>query len=262
MSSFQIYNDAPQEDQALESIYNLLPKTVTLPEKKPMHKSKHNPLAPIKYSTLNQKGPNLGIKTGKNDKSQPGKFLRASTPSKRNPLKPLDNVAKFSYKNPLPRKPRVPNRSERPVMSLHSKKNYITANAVEAILAVPKQQEIDEADYLKKADYGKVPKYLKQVKAEINAENELIDSYVANQMKSYEDAPEMCEELDEEERLTLIEKLKTKWEAINKQYQKLCMHTQYEGHHKERKERYEKEMDEVEQSLDTLSRGPVMISQG
>jgi hypothetical protein len=37
------------------------------------------------------------------------------------------------------------------------------ANAVNAILAVPKTRAVPEVDYLAKEDYGKVPAYLGQI---------------------------------------------------------------------------------------------------
>mmetsp|Transcript_19430 Transcript_19430/g.40551 ORF Transcript_19430/g.40551 Transcript_19430/m.40551 type:complete len:261 (+) Transcript_19430:41-823(+) len=258
MSSFKIYQDSP--DPELENIYNLIPRTKTTVSRAPMYRSKHNPLKPIKYSTLKENGPSLG----KKDFSLPNpqKFLRASTPSKRNPLKPIENVKKFSYKKVIPSKPKVPSKDERPVMSLHTEKNFITANAVEAILTVPQQPEVKEApDYLKKEDFGKVPGYLAKVKDEIKQENELIDQFVAKQMMSYEDAPELCDEMPEAERLELIEKLKTKWDAVNKKYQVLCMHTMFEGHSKMKKENFEKELNGIEADLQKLTtNGPVLVS--
>ncbi|GMH46391.1 hypothetical protein TrRE_jg10775 [Triparma retinervis] len=260
MSSFKIYQDAPNHE--LENIYNLLPKTKPKVDKTPMYRSKHNPLKPIKYSTLKQNAPSLGKKDF--SKPDPNKFLRASTPSKRNPLKPIGNIKGFSYnKVPgLPKKAPVPTKDERPVMSLHTEKNFITANAVEAILTVPQAPEVKESpDYLKKDDYGKVPTYLAQVKDEIKQENELIDQFVAQQMMEYEDAPELCDEMDEAERAELTEKLKNKWDAVNKKYQVLCMHTMFEGHSKMKKENFEKELDGIEADLEKLTtNGPVLVS--
>lgn len=55
-------------------------------------------------------------------------------------------------------------------MGLVSDKNYIVANAVENILAAPKLPENKTKDYLKKSNYGKVPKYLEKIKKEIEDE--------------------------------------------------------------------------------------------
>ena len=45
-----------------------------------------------------------------------------------------------------------------------SKANFVTANAVDTILAVPRCVDKPPVNYMEKEDYGKIPKYLKQVK--------------------------------------------------------------------------------------------------
>merc|ERR1719149_224438 len=69
-----------------------------------------------------------------------------------------------------------PRRDEIPVMNLVTSKNFIVANAVETILAAPKKPAQS------KEDYGKVPKYLSQIKNDINDEYEYI-----RQLQSMED---------------------------------------------------------------------------
>ena len=55
-------------------------------------------------------------------------------------------------------------------MGLVSDKNFIVSNAVENILAAPKLPSNNEKDYLKKKNYGKVPKFLQKIKGEIEDE--------------------------------------------------------------------------------------------
>ena len=104
MSSFSV-----MFDPEFENIYNLVPKPAVNVTKPPMYRSKHNPLAPIQFSTNTNRGPNIG--KVKNDKD-PANFLRASTPSKRIPLKHTSN--KFNYPQPVAPKAKVPSKSERP----------------------------------------------------------------------------------------------------------------------------------------------------
>jgi len=54
----------------------------------------------------------------------------------------------------------VPKINEKPIMGLVSDKNFIVSNAVENILAAPKLPGSSNKDYLKKKNYGKVPRYL------------------------------------------------------------------------------------------------------
>ncbi len=51
----------------------------------------------------------------------------------------------------------MPRREDRPTMGLRCAKNFVTSNAVEAILAVPANRRRPPIDYLKKEDYGRVP---------------------------------------------------------------------------------------------------------
>jgi len=64
----------------------------------------------------------------------------------------------------------VTKRDEKPIMGLVSDKNFIVSNAVENILAAPKLPTNSEKDYLKKKNYGKVPKFLQNIKQEIEDE--------------------------------------------------------------------------------------------
>ena len=59
-------------------------------------------------------------------------------------------------------------------MGLVSDKNFIVSNAVENILAAPKIPSNKNVDHLKKKNYGKVPKYLQTIKAEIEDEYQLV----------------------------------------------------------------------------------------
>jgi hypothetical protein len=59
-------------------------------------------------------------------------------------------------------------------MGLVSDKNYVVANAVENILAAPKIATNKDKDFLKKRAYGRVPKYLENIKQEIEDEYKLV----------------------------------------------------------------------------------------
>ncbi len=59
-------------------------------------------------------------------------------------------------------------------MGLVSDKNFIVSNPVENILAAPKLPQNNEKDYLKKNNYGRVPKYLQKIKTEIEDEYQLV----------------------------------------------------------------------------------------
>merc|ERR1712166_1723730 len=68
----------------------------------------------------------------------------------------------------------VPKKDEKPIMGLVSDKNFIVSNAVENILAAPKLPGNSNRDFLKKKNYGKVPRYLQTIKKEIEDEYQLV----------------------------------------------------------------------------------------
>jgi hypothetical protein len=79
-----------------------------------------------------------------------------------------------------------------------------------------------EPNYLAKSDFGKVPEYLSQVKEEIRRENEMIDAYVAEMGGGGADALDTeMNRLSDDDRRDLLVALKSKWDAVNKQYQKM-----------------------------------------
>merc|ERR1711953_1054545 len=113
-------------------------------------------------------------------------------------------------------KPDVPKKSDMPVMNIVTSKNFVVANAVETILAAPKKVSDGAKDYLTKEDYGKVPKYLRHIKNDIEAEYD----YIRQLQEQEEDARmSMVRPLGEEDRIALISGLKAKWESVNTEYQ-------------------------------------------
>merc|ERR1719409_1990669 len=97
---------------------------------------------------------------------EPQRYLKAYTREDNK----LPEPRKFDYRDTNERKPGVPTRVDKPVMGLVTSKNFITCNAVENILAVPKKTDVRQVSYMNKKGYGKVPAYLEKVKGEIQDE--------------------------------------------------------------------------------------------
>lgn len=72
-------------------------------------------------------------------------------------------------------------------------------------------------DYTKKEDYGKVPAYLGEVKAQIDEERTMIQEMLMQQ--DVEGDYDTVTELSDSERKELIAALQAKWDAVNAQYQ-------------------------------------------
>ena len=158
-------------------------------------------------------------------------------------------------------KPELPDKRDVPVMGIKTSKNFITANAVEAILQVPKAIEHGELNYMKKEDFGKVPSYLLEVKEEVRRENEMIDKYVKEQMGHVEEVPDKYEEISDHERTALIDALKAKWDKVNSEYQKMTHLVLLDTAGQiRRKEQCEKDLTSLENDIKKLSRpGPLMM---
>jgi len=250
-----------------ESIYNLVPREYEAPTKEPMFQSKHNPDATYPGSTFGCKGTTRLIGAGKVSKQEfghfgPNKTAGTSSSSKfqksaKESLSPSEG-SKFEYQRT---KASVPTKDDRPVVGVRTTKNFITANAVEAILQVPRAVEPKDLNYLKKEDYGKVPKYLSSVKEEIKRENEMIQKYVREQMGEVEEEPEQYEEMSDSERSDLILALKAKWDKVNAQYQKVTHLVRLDTTGQvRRKESMEAELKALEMDIERLQRpGPILI---
>merc|ERR1711865_263275 len=62
-------------------------------------------------------------------------------------------------------------KDDKPIMNLHSNKDFIKTNKKETVLYVNKKEEAQASN----VDYGKVPKYLTKVKDEIENEYNLLN---------------------------------------------------------------------------------------
>jgi hypothetical protein len=245
----------------MESIYNLIPREVIIEEKKySKHKVGAMASAPITGSTFGCRGttrlPGAGVLEKKD-----GAFFGPNhvVPRKAPVKKDTSSGGTFTYEDK--RMPGLPNRNERPVMGIKTNKNFITANAVEAILQAPRSLESKELNYLQKEDYGKVPEYLGQVREEIKRENEMIDKYVKEQMGIADEVVEEFEEMPDGERHELIRQLKAKWDSVNAKYQKITHLVQLDtAGQVRRKEQLEGALKTLETDINKLSRpGPVLL---
>jgi hypothetical protein len=161
-------------------------------------------------------------------------------------------------------KPAVPSQADKPVMGLQSTKNYVTANAVEAILAVPGHRaRINQQppQYRNKVDYGRIPAYLDDVKGEIQHENEMIENYMRAQAGPEDMGGEGGEQLHMGEVDELVDALKTKWDVVNAKYQKMCHMVKLDTIGKvRRKEAMENELLQLEKDIEKLEGRDVVVA--
>lgn len=151
-----------------------------------------------------------------------------------------------------------PSASEKPVMNLVTSKNFIVANAVEVILAAPKKVPEETKDYLKKEDYGKVPKYLQQIKQDIDTEYQYIRAL--QEQKAQEEA-DRVRPMTEDDREDLLEGLKAKWEQVNTAFQAGTHMTVLDTMGKlKRKEKQEAELSQLEKDIEKLSKRSIVVN--
>lgn len=258
-----------------ENIKNWCKDPIVPPPQPPRHISKFDPKYPPLGSTFGCRGTtkvpgaDLGDELIPNDKKDFSSFgpQNSAKPNPKNFLKGTgrmektksSDVAKFVRPSLTKRKPAVPSRDDRPVMGLTTSKNFIVANAVENILAVPKQVETSEVNFMDKPDYGKVPEYLQQVKATIAEEERLLKEYLSEQKESEEE--KTLRVLAADEREDLIYKLKLKWDDVNKKYQNMAHLMYIDTMTKQRrKEHLENSLQQIEKMIQKLqTTGDIVI---
>ena len=121
----------------------------------------------------------------------------------------------------------------------------------------PKLPARQDQDFLKKKVYGKTPKYLNNIKREIEDEYNLVREMQIEEQNE-RDRQRML--MPEEERLELIAALKKKWEVLHKDFQKEAHHGKLDTIGKKgRKQTLEKEMDQIEADIKKLSKNYIFV---
>mmetsp|Transcript_68645 Transcript_68645/g.143246 ORF Transcript_68645/g.143246 Transcript_68645/m.143246 type:complete len:239 (-) Transcript_68645:72-788(-) len=229
-----------------ESVYNLIPEPYQPPRKEALYRSRF----PGSVQTTKKPAASMGVPHTVVDSKQ---FLKRHTAMQESVNSPA--AVGVQKRSTVKAKPSVPKRDEKPVMGLVSQKNYITANAVDNILAVPKKPVSNKVNYLAKQDYGQVPQYLGRVKTQIQEEYRMIEEMQHSNQPQEEDDIEL---ITDDERNKLLEGLKANWEAVNKEYQTLSF-TLDTPAKKKRKEEYEAQLEQIETDIKKLTKKFVFV---
>eukprot|EP00911_Craspedida_sp_UC1_P000662 UC1_evm1s508 len=159
-------------------------------------------------------------------------------------------------------KPGVPRATERPVMGMKSKKNYLKNNALAATNASPRKTaaarldgtrgragrfELEESGlvpkYTQREDFGRVPDYLQTFKQDRARQEQEYEEYVREmerQAAMYEVPPD--------ERKKVLAGLKRNWSQLKKEYQGLSVVTDTAAK-KSRKTRMEAQLAQLEADI-------------
>jgi hypothetical protein len=227
-----------------ESIYNLIPKEIIEPVKEPTYRSQYPHWIAPTASTFGLKTssfPNVANMNG--DISYPrgahplkSAWATLGKPSGSYRADPENFVKKGHQYKTLPqaekmrstseiKKPQVPTLQDKPIMGLKSDKNFITANAVDVILMVPKKKTVEKTSYLNKKDYGKVPEYMNTVKNRIENEYKTIREM---QIRTDEEEAKKKKVLVEDEVNTLREGLTKKLQMLKMKYGEITHKKSYD----------------------------------
>eukprot|EP01012_Entosiphon_sulcatum_P018715 TRINITY_DN234_c0_g1_i1.p1 TRINITY_DN234_c0_g1~~TRINITY_DN234_c0_g1_i1.p1 ORF type:complete len:284 (-),score=48.26 TRINITY_DN234_c0_g1_i1:32-883(-) len=267
-----------------ESIYQLIPRPEETSFKPPMYRSHYNAKVPPSCSTFglqnttkltgNESGMEpIGWESQQRGQCHvpkrpaatfgrellpsidPQQFLKKSS---REMLAQTAPAAMETYQRPLvaPRRPPVVTRSEKPVMGLTSQKNFVVANAVDAVTLIPKRRSEPGPRAIERTTFGTVPKYLDKIKAMREAEQSYIEEM--HQQQNGPNPQAQMRALTEDEKANMIAGLKRRWEEIHKQYQALTFNIDTVTK-VQRKEGLEVEMEQIEKAVQKLSRKNVLV---
>lgn len=238
-----------------ECITNLIPQAMPAKVKAPMHTSKYRPT--VNAATKTNKSNSKTMGPAKVAVSSPADYLKKS-------CKALPEAAPVSQKKAT-RKPAVPTRHEQNRVAETTEKDFIRTNAIENITSVPRKPTAKYCDtntghkndlitsglvprFTLKNDFGKVPDYLNQRKSQVQAAQERYDEYVAEELRA-----RALEQIDCQSRDELLRGLKAKWEDLHQKFQGLSVVTDT-APKKNRKERMEAQMSQLERDIDLLER--------
>ncbi|XP_013392035.1 enkurin-like [Lingula anatina] len=251
-----------------ENIYNLIPREEVKPPKPARYTSKFKQMAREErqegksgYKTMGQA--KVPVPTTDN-------FLKKH--SKEPKLPPREHVfagEPFTYPDADRRRPPVPHKEDKPLMGLRTTKNFITNNAVGNIMSVPKKPDKNFVDtrggdkwpldpsglepkFIHKKDFGQTPGYLVKRNKEVIRAQEEYEAYIAEHFRRG-----AMKQLSEAERQVILAGLKANWEEIHHQYQGLSVVTDTVPK-KNRKERMEAEMKQLERDIETIEKHKVI----
>lgn len=228
-----------------ESIYNILPKKRITQDKELTYKSRYPYwIAPTgsTFNLQNSSYPNVSNLSGTYELprgahpilrqsatfgiSDIGKNISPERYHKKGDLaKKLPPLERLHTLTEV-RKPPVPSLKEKPIMGLKTEKNYIISNVLDNILMVPKKIKEEETDIYRHKSYGKVPKYLCDLKLKIKDE---YDSIKELQRKRKEEDEKKQRLLTEEEVNSLREGLRKKWEMYSNRYERLSHKKEFDN---------------------------------
>lgn len=244
------------------SIYELIPQDPVKQSKTTRYVSKHR--QPVKQEFHSNRADHKTMGQAKVPVPTTDNYLKKHSKEPK-----LPDKQSFHYDDEDRKKPEVPAVQDKPLMGLKTTKNFLTTNAVNAITSVPRRADkiyVDtikgdknllepsglEPVYIHKKEYGNTPKYLTRRQEEMKRAQEEYNEYVAEHFRRG-----AMKQLTQAERQGILNGLKQNWEEIHDQYQGLSVVTDT-APKKNRKERMEAEMKQLERDIESVEKHPII----
>eukprot|EP00758_Cryptobia_borreli_P001585 Tbor_TRINITY_DN2363_c0_g1::TRINITY_DN2363_c0_g1_i1::g.97::m.97 len=260
-----------------ESVYNIIQVPPPIARKNPIYRSaRHGHDIPPTYSTFGTHGTSVicGNAGGYTDDDVPcahpakkavGSFGRSVTdlPGAASYLKMSGNrgvqpnsgpPAAFTREEVRERRPDVIKRDDKPVMGLKSDKNFVTANAVENMISIPKPMPEELALGVHKSTFARVPEYIHTRKSQLHQHKELIQSMAALEAER----AEVFSEVSASELKELLNSLRARWDMLNREFATMGFQVETLSK-KKRQQQLELELRTIEVGLARLNRSRVIM---
>ncbi|XP_040446605.1 enkurin [Falco naumanni] len=243
--------------RAQESIYNLRPSLEEKPGKPPRYISKFRPSVKLEAEKNKAQWKTMG--PAKVALPSPKNFLQKHS---KEPKLPARKKEEDSKKLPALS---VPRRTDHPVMGIHSKKNFINANAVAAITGLPKKPQpiyVDKRQgdkylletsglvpkYIKKKGYGVTPKCVIQRNEEMKRAQKEYEASILEHLKK-----KAMKQLSDEEKTSILQGLKKNWKEVYREFQSLPIKVDT-IRQKLYKEKLESQMKQLEHDIEVIEK--------
>jgi hypothetical protein len=262
-----------------ESIYDLIPVEQRVHHKSKQYKSKYPPTIAPTASTFGssttsacmttnmggkftekarshahvRKAANWGPQSWSKQKSDPKRFVKKSEASHL-----TKKVAIQPFRYPDRRMPPVDCKNK--VKKSATSRNFIVENALAAITSKPGNTRKEQTDFRSRPGYAKAPEYLTTIKAQVASEREQVAFAMQTEKERERRSKPQVRLLEEDARLALLDNLKTKWAQVNKVYQNMTHIVNLDTCGKiKRKEEAEQELQQLERSIQKLSKPNVYV---
>ncbi|XP_014893732.1 enkurin [Poecilia latipinna] len=202
------------------SVYDWIPKEQEEIKKPPRYVSKFRPAVILEHKLTKDAKKTMG--PPKVELPSPDKYLKKHSKHPKPPEKSEDG---HKTRTCAVRKPAVPRRTEKPLMGIQTKRNFLQTTVMFPMK--PKAISVDTKEghkqllensglvpkYVMKKDYGEVPMYL-QLRSEAERKAQAENQRLVREQN-------VLQRLTEEDHQAVLKGLKKKWDELHREYQGL-----------------------------------------